>query len=94
MEPGLINKKEPDHKGQGSEHKSLLYYHRKEHKSMEEKETKSEMVKVPRKELMRLIEEKAEALTTLEILTEFVLDAKRDYLDADPLRKILGIGRE
>lgn len=61
---------------------------------MEEKEAKNEMVKVPRKELMRLIEEKAEALTTLEILTEFVLDAKRDYLDADPLRKILGIGRE
>ena len=53
-----------------------------------------DFITISRKEYRCLIEENTEALTTLDILTDFIIESKSDYLDIGPIKKILGIGRE
>lgn len=54
----------------------------------------NEMIIVPRKEYRALIEENAEALTTLDILTDLVMTTKSSYVDIDQIELILGISKE
>lgn len=53
-----------------------------------------DFITISRKEYRCLIEENTEALTTLDILTDFIIESNTDYLDIGPIKKILGIGRE
>lgn len=53
-----------------------------------------DFITISRKEYRCLIEENTEALTTLDILTDFIIESNTDYLDIGPIKKILGIGKE